>query len=174
MPYGSVKVWLWPSANGITHVITWKSFDKKEWRDFLEMFKATISASNRMYDPQTKLWQIDNKVVPGFRQLIDSVVSRVHSFDPNVGKTQFNSPTPKIDPNNFFYNTVAPAQAQTRESVTESLARILGCTPTDLGQPLDIVKKLYRKKALELHPDRNNGDGSKMSELNSLWSVFNA
>ena len=171
MPYGSVKVWLWPSANGITHVITWKSFDKKEWRDFLEMFKATISASNRMYDPQTKLWQMDNKVVPGFRQLINTVVSRIYDTAPNLG-----SPitTPKIDPNNFFYNTVPIAQAQTRESVTESLARILGCTPTDLGQPLDIVKKLYRKKALELHPDRNNGDGSRMSELNSLWSVYNS
>jgi len=174
MPYGSVKVWLWPSANGITHKITWKSFDKKEWKDFLEMFKATISASNRMYDSQTKLWQIDNKVVPGFRQLINAVVSRVYDFDPNTGGSSTSTSAPRIDPNNFFYNTVAPPQAQTKESIASSLAVVLGCTVGDLAQPIDVLKKLYRKKALELHPDRNNGDGSKMSELNSLWSVFNA
>lgn len=172
MPYGTIKVWLWPSANGITHTITWKSFDKKEWKDFLEMMKATISASNRIYDPQTKLWQLDNKVVPSFKQLIANIVLRVYDFDPNAGRAGSSTTTPKIDPNNFFYNTVAPPQAQTRESIAASLAAILGCTVAELAQPLDVVKKLYRRKALELHPDRNNGDGSKMSELNSLWSVY--
>jgi hypothetical protein len=35
-------------------------------------------------------------------------------------------------------------------------------------------KQLYRKAAILYHPDRNNGDSAKMSELNSLWSMFNS
>ena len=31
------------------------------------------------------------------------------------------------------------------------------------------AQQYYRKAALKLHPDRNNGDGSAMSELNATW-----
>ena len=37
-----------------------------------------------------------------------------------------------------------------------------------------VDKKSYRMKALALHPDRNGGDGAKMSELNMYWQVYNA
>lgn len=30
--------------------------------------------------------------------------------------------------------------------------------------------KVYRKAAMILHPDKNNGDGSKMTELNLIWN----
>lgn len=32
--------------------------------------------------------------------------------------------------------------------------------------------RLYRKAATVYHPDRNGGDGSKMSELNSTWAIL--
>lgn len=36
----------------------------------------------------------------------------------------------------------------------------------------DEAIKAYRKAAMLLHPDRNGGDGSKMSELNSVWGFL--
>lgn len=34
------------------------------------------------------------------------------------------------------------------------------------------LKKIYRAAAIKLHPDKNNGDGSKMSKLNELWGIY--
>lgn len=34
------------------------------------------------------------------------------------------------------------------------------------------AKKIYRAAAIKLHPDKNNGDGSKMSKLNELWGIY--
>ena len=34
------------------------------------------------------------------------------------------------------------------------------------------TKKLYRSAAIRLHPDKNNGDGNKMSKLNELWGIY--
>jgi len=33
----------------------------------------------------------------------------------------------------------------------------------------DLVEKIYRKRALELHPDRANGSGESMASLNVAW-----
>ena len=67
----------------------------------------------------------------------------------------------------FFYNHGAPAPAitLTKEQIAEKLSILMG----------DVIdKSAYRKAALRLHPDRNNGDGSRMSELNMLWGLYNA
>jgi hypothetical protein len=66
----------------------------------------------------------------------------------------------------FFYNHGQPAAAPalTKETVAEKLKLLMGDT---------LDKRAYRQAALRYHPDRNNGDGSKMSELNMLWSVYN-
>ena len=69
-------------------------------------------------------------------------------------------------PEDFFYNHGQPVRqaALTKETVAAKLKQLM-------GETLD--KHAYRKAAMRLHPDRNNGDGSKMSELNMLWSVYN-
>ena len=69
-----------------------------------------------------------------------------------------------IRPEDFFYQQ-APVStpALTKEQVAQKLLA-LGVTD----------KKSYRQAALKYHPDRNNGDGSQMSELNMLWQVYNA
>ena len=62
-------------------------------------------------------------------------------------------------PEDFFYQQ-APASkpALTKEQIQQKLAA-LGVTD----------KKSYRVAALQLHPDRNNGNGNAMAELNMLW-----
>lgn len=77
------------------------------------------------------------------------------------------SSKPRVKPEDFFYNYGKPtAQAAMPKETLEQKLKSL------MGETLD--KSSYRRAALKYHPDRNNGDGSKMSELNSLWSVYNA
>ena len=71
----------------------------------------------------------------------------------------------------FFYNHGIPAaggQTMTKEQITVKLTALLEVS--DAGA---IDKRAYRQAAMRLHPDRNNGDGSRMSELNMLWGMWN-
>lgn len=73
----------------------------------------------------------------------------------------------KIDPSTFYYNRVPVRVELTKESAAPILAKLLECSIEQIN------KSLYRQAALKFHPDRNSGDGSKMSELNMLWRIYN-
>lgn len=82
---------------------------------------------------------------------------------------------PQVRPEDFFYSQAAPApSALTKETVLKKLSLLLQIDTATLAtaEP-GALKKLYRTAALRLHPDRNNGNGAAMSELNMLWSVYN-
>ena len=68
----------------------------------------------------------------------------------------------------FFYNhgKISSTPTLSKETVAERLKTLIG------GDTLD--KSAYRKAALRFHPDRNQGDGTRMSELNMLWQIYNA
>lgn len=93
------------------------------------------------------------------------------SFDPSKLRAS-------VRPEDFFYNPSGSAAAGprlSREQLQEKLAALLGTSTAVLAAgTTEERKKLYRKAALLLHPDRNNGDGSKMSELNFLWQLYQA
>jgi DnaJ-class molecular chaperone len=49
------------------------------------------------------------------------------------------------------------------------LYKVLGL---ERGASADEIKKAYRKKALELHPDKPNGDAEKFKEVNAAYEVL--
>ncbi len=129
----------------------------------------------RSYDELTKIWTFMEdwgpKVIERAKALCSvlggivctevpdlGAIAQAQSFDPKKIKAP-----PK--PEDFFYQQAAPVAtpALTKEQVQQKLAA-LGVTD----------KASYRRAALKYHPDRNGGDGTMMSELNMLWSVFNA
>jgi hypothetical protein len=77
----------------------------------------------------------------------------------------------KIKADEFFYNKGTPfaSAALTRDTIQQKLCALLG-----VGDAAAIDKRSYRAAAMKFHPDLNNGDGSKMSELNMLWRLYNA
>jgi len=70
----------------------------------------------------------------------------------------------KIDPKTFFYNAAPISHEITREQASAKLKELFAVTD----------KRSYRVAALAFHPDRNGGDGRKMSELNMYWRILNA
>lgn len=183
MDYSALTIYYENRGNVAYDLTITKNYSKdafEQLKSFVELLKCQVPASNRVYDPQTKMWTIEKNIFDNhLLKLMDMlkiryVKGKPYNYTNPYAANNATAQKPKIDPNNFFYNTTPAPAVQTRESITESLAKMLGVPVSTLAQPIDQVKKLYRRKALELHPDRNNGDGSKMSELNSLWSAFNA
>ena len=78
----------------------------------------------------------------------------------------------KFNAENFYYNRFAAVAELTKDTAAPKLALIFGCKVEALEDSA-AAKKYYRANALRLHPDRNGGDGSKMSELNMLWRIYN-
>lgn len=63
----------------------------------------------------------------------------------------------------FFYNSQITSEVMPLEAIEDKLEALLGSR--------DFTRKNYLRTAMLLHPDRNSGDGSKMSELNMLWQL---
>ena len=151
-----------------------KSFSKSHWADnvipAINILKALIPATSREWDSNTKKWSLDIQYWGALQnvykelnwQFREVVAGSNESGIPNVH-------VPEDYAQNFHYKQEVIAQKESTESIAKQLSVFLGVEITT--QDLNDLKKLYRKRALELHPDRG-GDASKMSELNRLWTLY--
>jgi hypothetical protein len=140
-------------------------FQKHQWNNIVaitQLMRATIPASARDYDNNTKEWTVLEAFWPPLQMLLKQ-------------SGHFKIVEEKIvAPEDFFYNQgVASETIISKESLANQLLALLGITAQELAD-FNKAKKAYRKKALELHPDRNQGDGAAMSELNSVWTAYNS
>lgn len=136
-------------------------------KGLIDVIKATIPASDRTYDTITKTWTLLSERYISFQSVLKSANVQII--------TKAETRTKPISQQDFFYSYKDPVSSskETKESLMDKLKRLLGCSDADFTDSVKL-KQLYRRKALEFHPDRNNGDGSRMSELNSIWSAYNA
>jgi hypothetical protein len=149
----------------------------------------TPPSAKRSYDDNTKVWTYfddwGEKVIKQMETLclgLGVKFSAIEVEDLAYLNTQYSFDYKKlrkpaaINPEDFFYNTAPPTgtSALTAEQIQKGLISLLEIPVTTLaGIDAAELKRFYRKAALRLHPDRNNGDGSKMSELNMLWGLYN-
>lgn len=137
---------------------------RSDWDTFkaiTNLIKATIPVSDRTYDPETKHWGLLSK-----HYVIFKTNCKLFGID-------WKEVTP-IKEGNFFYEEALNSPVVvTKESLAAQLCKLLEVT-SEILKDTNAAKKAYRAAALKYHPDRNNGDGARMSELNSIWSQYNA
>jgi hypothetical protein len=154
------------------------SFLSKTENMIFEICKLALKhapVAQRSYDPATCVWSyfdewgqftLDRLVTVTDSIMYKVALIEVQDLAAQAVNKRISLSAKRVRPEDFFYNYGKPvAQAtMTKETVAQRLKQLMGET---------IDKAAYRRAALKYHPDRNNGDGTKMSELNMLWSVYN-
>ena len=152
-----VPIMKWPP-------VTCRAMDDKNW--VWSYFGQYGISSTYGEEVITKLLRVTEGV--GFKiglVLVEDLAAQAMNHKVDLSA----KPKPKMSAEEFFYNHAAPAAQpeMTKESISSQLAELMGVSIAAID------KKTYRQAALRYHPDRNNGDGSKMSTLNMLWRVWN-
>ena len=183
------------SSDRRSNYINWK-VDDKTYEMVAKILKA-IAVEKRIFDAQLKTWTFLGgigiivvekletlssylkmcnknrmKDVPQtfFVESKDDIIERVRFNALGDNKWKKATESVPLNAEEFFYTPVpiAPVRAWKSE-----LASLLGISEVSLGSMSEPgLKRLYREKALLYHPDKNKGDGSKMSALNELWRMW--
>lgn len=149
-----------------------RGYFKDVVQPMLNVFKTMVPATFRSYDPATYKWETTIEYWNAYTLIVKAAGFTLKELAEPVGP---NVNVPKDYADNF-YRAPEPPQKQVRDKYTlqqefEVLLLQAGTfyTFADLND-VNKAKSFYRKAALALHPDRNNGDGSKMSSLNEIWT----
>lgn len=144
------------------YVLTF-AFEKWEYTRVTAMaavIREFVPGAAREYNSDTKEWFILEPFFPPIRELLTKGNFKI--IEEKV-----------IAPEDFFYNQGIPTEhIVSKETLANQLLALLGITAEELAD-FNRAKKAYRRKALELHPDRHPENAGKMSELNSIWSAYN-
>lgn len=134
-----------------------------------ELLKKQIPATSREWNSNTQKWSIAAEYWNPSKRLLE-----LSGF--TLVETKWTDPSaipgvhvPKEYAESFHYNTEPITTKESAASIAKQLSVFLGVEITT--QDLKDLKKLYRSKAREYHPDFG-GDASKMSELNRLWTLY--
>lgn len=122
-------------------------------KQLVDMLKSHIPISDRSYDEVTKTWTIVERQVETFRKLLTLIGLQYIIITRQQAETQ----TAQSSNSNSNAST---QRGRPLDAVIIEFVRLL---------PYDAAKAAYRRAALDLHPDRNNGDASKMTSLNADW-----
>jgi hypothetical protein len=166
---------------------------KKAAIDFVIHTLKQVPIQNRIMDDKTYVWTIIGTSGPLILAHLESFITQgilkyfslveiTDNLQERLKAGRLDKPLRKqgveeikFKEEDFFYSAPAQGSGYSRDEVISKLATLIGIDESHmeyLNQEKEL-KSHYRKAALRLHPDRNNGDGSKMSELNMLWSIFN-
>lgn len=133
----------------------------------IAVIKNFVPASMRAYKPAVFTWEVAVEFWNPLKATLEAMQFYcILKQDVVAGKVN----VPKEYAENFYHKPEPTSNVETKEALASKLSEYLGVTITT--QELSELKKLYRQKAREYHPDYNGGDGAKMSELNRLWTLF--
>ena len=178
------------SSNGRDTFIQWKDPKEKAICNLCNGIFKEVELKNRDFNPDTNVWtfigyvgkviytQLESMCTQGIFQ--NSKVLKIEDLEEKAKRGALNSTVKKsvdkkFEVEDFFYSPPAAAGSTqlSGANLLNKIAEYLAVSPEQVKSASDKdLKRLYRGAALRLHPDRNNGDGSKMSELNMLWGIY--
>jgi hypothetical protein len=145
----------------------------------LQVFKLMITATNYTYNLNGNgVWSTLYEQFVAWKDIISLHTSKVQfvelkfftdfvegkNLSPNQAK-EFETAE------EFFYTDTQPTtSSQTKLSLTEITLKISELAGEAWEESK--AKKLYLRAALKCHPDCNNGQAEKMTELNVLWQEY--
>jgi hypothetical protein len=155
------------------HSIASKGYWKTNIQPALDLMKALVPASMRSYNPTTFMWEVAAEYWPAIKTTYESKVFNFICTEGSVVANPYIN-VPKDYADNFYRAPEPITVKESAASIAASLSVYLG-VPI-VAQDLSELKKLYRLKARELHPDLNHAPeaAQKMSELNRLWTLYSS
>jgi len=108
--------------------------------------KSIIPASDRAYDPVTKIWTFSERWFSPVKTVCDRLYGNQVSYLTRESTERATAP--------------AVIKHKSLDEVLLAFSRLL---------PNNALRKAYLVAATELHPDRG-GNMEKMAELNALWA----
>lgn len=145
----SIKARIWWEDSTGSYVLS-SMYNTK----LVEGLKLLIPSGDRMWDQQTKFWHFSEQYGEMVRKLCES------SLGP--GTVSFTSKQ--------VSQQYQQAQQQQRASLSPNAQTTDACINEFFSLlSYDAARKAYLVSAQSLHPDKQGGDGQKMSRLNELW-----
>jgi hypothetical protein len=147
-----------------------------------------IPSGKKRWDATAKVWHIDSEY---WQKIMLFYVNGAPLFEMVPYPTpamfeQFMLDAPKPAPGTFrnqpdnvaaqgFFNNFNQVieKVAVAKSDKDMLAELLALPSYDaIPRDKATAQKLYKQAAMRWHPDRNNGDGSRMASLNQLWGAY--
>jgi len=148
-----------------------RGYFKESIQPMIDIIKAKVPITAREYNPDSKHWTISKEYYVPIAEVMKAMGFKV-TVQEVAKQNAPNVDVPKDYEENFYRSEAKPsAGTESYTSVREQLFTLLEVA-LESQEPADL-KSIYRKKARQLHPDLG-GDAEKMSELNRLWSLYNA
>jgi hypothetical protein len=150
----AIKARIFWDTNAQAYVVS-MAFNEK----LVDTLKALIPSGDRSWDPTSKMWYVKEPYGEALRSLFVTGFG-IHAVS-------------------FTSKTVAEQAQQTSQHRSTSQGAMLNTSAGTTEDAMvaffmllsyDAAKAAYRRAAMDLHPDKQSGDGTKMSKLNDLWA----
>ena len=160
--------------NGSIMELRFNTIPRRGWfkdnvQPVIDVIKTAIPGHMREYDPARFTWAFAIEVWPTVKAIVENTGFVLE--EKKEAHAHVNVPEDYVE--NFYHEAHPAKTTETKESVAKQLEALLESVISLEHLSEFELKKLYRQKARQLHPDMG-GDAAKMAELNRLWSIYNA